>query len=105
MLSDFATHLACKLVVDCVSRTCGDDSTADRLADKCHVADDVEQLVACRLILPNKRLSVKITKFLCVAMLCANHVGKFVECILRYFSLVDNDSVVEVAALNQSGCQ
>ena len=68
VLADLATHLAGELVIDGVSRTGGDDATLDGLADKCHIADDVEQLMACALVLPYQWLVLNVTQLGSVAV-------------------------------------
>ena len=105
MLANLAAHEACKLVVDGVTGACGDDATLDRLADESHVADYVEQLVACALVVPNKRLVLYVAKLSSVATLYVNHVCKRVETLLSGLHLVDDDGVVEVAALDEVGLQ
>ena len=42
MFAYFLAHQAGKLVVHCVPGACRDDTSLDRLADECHVADDVK---------------------------------------------------------------
>ena len=82
VLADFTAHLTCKLIVDGMSRTSGDDTALDGFADKSHVANDVEELVACALILPYKRLVLDITEIVGVAVLHLDHVGQLVELLL-----------------------
>ena len=105
VLADLATHLAGELVIDGVSRTGGDDATLDGLADKCHIADDVEQLMACALVFPYQWLVLNVTQLGSVAVFYAQHVGQRVQTLLCGLSLVDDDSVVQVATLDKVGLQ
>ena len=52
MQADFLTHLAGKLIVDGMSRTRGDDTPLDGLADQGQVADYVQQFVAGAFVGP-----------------------------------------------------
>ena len=52
VLANLLAHEAGELVVYGMARTGSDDATLDRLTDERHVADDIEQLMACTLVLP-----------------------------------------------------
>ena len=101
MLANFAAHLACKLVVYGVSRTCCYDASLDRLAYERHVAYDVEELVTCTFVLPHQRLVLNVSELCGVHVRHLEEVGKLVQTLLCCLLLVDHDCVVEIAALNE----
>lgn len=103
MLAYLAAHLAGELVVDGMARAGGDDASLDGTADKGHVAYDVQKLVAGGFVAPHKRAVVEVTELCRIAVLDMQMVGKAVECLLRYLSLVYHYGIVEVAALYESG--
>ena len=82
MLANFAAHLSCKLVVDGVSGSGSNDASLDGFADECHIADDVEQFVACTFIFPYQRFVLDISQFCCVSVFHLQHVGQRVEFLL-----------------------
>ena len=61
--------------------------------------------MACALVVPNKRLVLYVAKLSSVATLYVNQVCKRVETFLCGLHLVDDDGVVEVAALDEVGLQ
>jgi hypothetical protein len=61
MSSDFFAHVSGKLIVHGMAGTGGDDASFDGLPDKGHVADDIKEFVACRLVLPEQRLGLQVT--------------------------------------------
>lgn len=93
--TDFLTHLAGKLVVDGMPRTCGNDTSLDRLANQSQVADNVQQFVAGAFVGPYQRFVVDVTQLFGVHVRHAHYVGKLVVGILRHFTLIDNNGVVQ----------
>ena len=81
--------------------TCGDDATFDGFADKSHVADDVEQLVACTFVLPRQRLVLDVAQVGCVAVLNVQHICEHIETLLRRLTLINDNGIVKVAALDE----
>lgn len=51
---------ACEAVVDGVAGACGGDVSVDTSAYECHVADDVEEFVACGLVVPHQGLCLNV---------------------------------------------
>ena len=88
-----------------MSRTRGDDTALDGLADQSQVADYVQQFVAGAFVGPYQRFVVDVTQLFGIHVRHAHYVGKLVVSILRHFALVDNDGVVQVAAFDKSGLQ
>ena len=76
MLTNLTAHLAGKLIVDCMTWTCGYDASLDRLANQGHVANDIKKLVSCTLILPYERLVLYVAQFISVTTLYLQHVGQ-----------------------------
>ena len=105
MLLDFPAHLAGKLVVDGMAWPGGNDATLDGTANEGHVADDVEQLVACTLVLPYQGLVLNVAQLCGITMLHVQHVGQLVELFLRNLALVHDDGVVQVAAFDEIGLE
>ena len=99
MFAYFFSHQASKLVVDGVSRTCGYDTTFDGFADKRHVSDNVEKLMACAFVLPDQRLVLNVTKFRRVEVRHVKEVCQLVETFLSCLPFVYYDGVVHVATL------
>lgn len=60
---DFFAYLAGKLVVDGVPRTGGDDASLDGFAYQCQVADDIQQFVAGRFVVPYQGNMVDVAQF------------------------------------------
>ena len=105
MLADLLAHLTREPIIDSVAWTCGNDASLDGSADEGHVSDDVEQLVAGALVLPHQRLVLHIAQVGSVAVLNMQHVGQHVETLLCGLTLVNDDGVVEIAALDEVGLQ
>ena len=61
--------------------------------------------MACTLILPYERLVLDITQIVGVAVFHLEHVGELVELLLRNLLLVDDNGIVEVAALYEVGLE
>ena len=101
MLADFLAHEPCKLVVDGMAGTCGNDASLDRFTDKCHVTDDVEQLMPGTLVLPHERLVLDVANLLGIHVWHLKYVGQLVELFLCSLALVDDDGIVEVASLDE----
>ena len=103
MLANLLTNLARKPIIYSMTGTGGNDATLDGLADEGHIADDVEQLVAGALILPLQGLVLDISQVGSIAMLHMQHIGQRVKALLSGLALINNDSVVQIATLNQVG--
>ena len=103
VLADFLAHHTRKHIVDGVSGAGGNDASLDGTANQCHVSDDVQQFVACGLVVPNKRLVLDVTKFLGIVPFGTGLFAQFVQYVLTGFLLIDDHCVVQVAALYQSG--
>ena len=102
MLAYLLAHHACKLIVDGMTRLGGDDTALDGLAYERHVTDDVEQLVTCRLVVPNQWLVLQIAQFGCLMTLCTSELTQLVEVFLCGLALVDDNCVVKVTSLDES---
>ena len=72
-------------------------------ADKGDVADDIEQFVACGLVVPAQGLLVDEAVLRDMDAGSAHHVGDMVEVLLVQGRVVDDDGIVEVAALDEVG--
>ena len=103
MFAYFLAHQAGKFVVHCVPGACRDDTSFDRLADECHVADDVKQLVPGAFVVPHQRLVLYVADVVGIHVGHFQEVGKLVELLLRNLLLVDDDGIVQVAALDEVG--
>ena len=101
MLADLLAQQARKLIVDSVARAGSDDAAFDRLADERHIADDIEQLMTRTLVLPLQGLVLDISQIGGIAMLYMEHVCQHVEALLSGLTLIDDDGIVEVAALDE----
>ena len=97
LLADFL----CQSGVDGVPRLCSHDAAFQRTANQRKVAEKIEQFVACWFILIHQRLVVEIAQLAHLLAWHVHQVGKTVEVFFRHFLIVDNDSVVEVATLNE----
>ena len=84
-----------------MSRTCGDDAALEGTADKGEVTDEVEQLVACGLVLGGQGDVVDISELRYLLVLYTHQVGQTVEVGLCHGGVVDDDGVVEVAPLDE----
>ena len=73
----------------------------DRLADECHIADDIEQLMTCTFVLPLQWAVLDVTQLVCIHVRHLEMVGELVELSLFYLALVDNDGIVQVTTLNE----
>ena len=100
MALQLAANLLGKSGVDGVTRTYGDYMPLERTSDESYVAENVEELVSCRLIVEVQRSVVDISEFTHVLMWNAHSVGNFVEFFLSEWRVVDYDSIVEVATLD-----
>ena len=103
VLTNLLTHQTGELIVDGMTRTSGYDAALDGFADESHIADDVEQLVACALIVPLQRLVLDVTQIGSIAMLYVEHVGQHIEALLSGLALVDHDGVIQIATLDEVG--
>ena len=105
MLTDFFAHESCELVVDGVAWTRSNNATFDGASDKGHVADDVKQFVTCALVFPYQWLVLDVAKVVGIAVLNVEHVCQHVKTLLGSLALVDDNSIVQVASLNQVSLQ
>ena len=105
MLLDFLAHQACKLVVDGVARTCGNDASLDGSSDEGHITDDIEQLVTRAFVLPLQRLWLNVADLGGIHVGHLQQVGQIVELLLRDLTLVDDDGVLQIAALDEVGVE
>ncbi len=80
---------------------CGDNASAQGASDERQVAQHVEQFVACRLVVVSEWLVVDITQLAGVFVLHLHQVGEFVEVGLLHGRVVDDDGVIQVAALDK----
>ena len=103
MLTDFLSHETCKLVVNRVTRTRGNDPSLDGFADQRHISDNIKQLMTGTLIVPLQGLVLNITKVGGIAMLYMQHVSQHVETLLCGLTLIDDDGIVEVTAFDKVG--
>ena len=105
VLTNLLAHLACKLVVDSMTRTCGNDASLDGFANQGHITNDVQQFVACALILPYQRLVLDISQLCGVAVFYTEHVCQSVKSLLGGLAFVDDDGIVHIAALDEVGLE
>ena len=105
MLANLLAHETGELVVDGMARTGGYDAALDGLADEGHVAHDVEQLMACALVLPHQRAVLYVAGLRGVHVGNVEQVGQLVEFLLGHYLLVDDDGVVQIAAFDEVGLQ
>ena len=77
----------------------------DGFAYERHVIDDIEQLMACRFIVPYQGAVVDISKFGCIHTGDVHGISQAVVAVLRHLTLVEYDRVVEVASLDESSCK
>ena len=101
-LAYLLTHEPGKFVVDGVSGSRCDDASLDGSAYQCHIANDVEQLVAGRFVVPDEGFVLDVSEHVGVAVFHTCLVTKLVEGFLCGLPFVDDDGVVEVASLHQS---
>ena len=94
-----------ELIVCGVSGTYGLDMATQAFSYESHVADNIEELMACRFVGPCERPAVDVSQLCGVASFYTESVGKLVEVLLRHLTLVDYYGVVEVAALDESHLQ
>ena len=105
MQANLFAHLAGKLVVDGVAGSGGDDASLDGFADQGQVAHNVEQLVAGTFVGPYQRFVVDVAQLFGIHVGHAHHVGQLVVVLLTHLALVDDDGVVQVAALDEASLQ
>ena len=105
MLTDLPAHLARKLVVNRVSGLGRNDTALDRTAYEGHVSDNVQELMTCRLVLPDQGLMIEKSQLLGIPMGHVDIVCELVETLLGHLLLIDDDSIVQVASLDVSGAE
>ena len=98
---DFAANLLRECGVECVTRFVGNDAAFERASDECDVANHVEQLVASRFVGEHQRLVVDVAQVGYFNWWHSHELRNLVELFLAHWLVVDYDSVVEVAALNE----
>ena len=103
MLANLLAHHAREHIINSVSWSGGDDAPLDGLADESHVANDVEQLVTGWLIVPHERLMLDVAEIVGIVMLSARQLAQLVEVLLCGLPLIDNDGIVQVTSLDETG--
>ena len=98
-------HSTSQFVIDHVTRLCSDYTTLDELSDEGEVANDVEELVACRLIVPCQRTLLDISESIGTRSLSTDSMSELVELCLFNLLVVDDYSIVKVAALDEVGIE
>ena len=88
-----------------MSGTCSYDAPLYRFAYKRHIADDVKQFMTCALVVPNEGLVLDISQLCGVKTWYTEQVGKFVEFVLFQLTLIDNDSIIHITALDEVGAE
>lgn len=101
VLANLLAHEAGELVVYGMAWTRSDDAALDRLADECHIADDIEQFMTCTFVLPLQWTVLDVTQLVGIHVRHLEMVGELVELSLFYLALVDNDGIVQVTTLNE----
>ena len=101
VFANFLSQLTGKLVVDGMTGTCGNDTALDGFTDECHIANDVEQFVACTFVLPYQWLVLNVTEFVGIAVLYAQFVCKPVKTLLCGLTLIDNNGIVHITAFDE----
>lgn len=96
-------HLASELIVDSMSGAYSHDAALDGTADQGEVADDINDLMASRLIVPDQGLGVDITEFVDVHVRHLHNIADMIDAILRDLLIINNDSIVEVTTLDKVG--
>ena len=102
VLLDVLLYCARELIIYSMSRLRGNHSAKNGLAHQGEVTDDVEQFVTCRLVVPREGLVVDVAQTGGIHVRDAERVGQFVVAFLWQLALIDDDGVVEVAALDES---
>lgn len=85
-----------------MARLISGQMSADGASHESHIAEYVEEFVACGLILPLKGTHLEESEVTGVAMLYAEAVSQTVEVGLRHDAVVDDESIGEVAAANEA---
>ena len=101
MLTNNPAHLARKLIINSMSRTCSNDTTLDRFSNKCHVANHIKEFMTGTFVLPYNWLMLYISKFACIKTWNTEKVSKSIELVLWLFNLIDNDGIIHVTALDE----
>ena len=99
MFTNFLAHQTSKLVVDGMTRTSSHDTTLDRFADKCHITNDIKELMAGTFVFPHQRLVLDVANLLSIHVRNVKYVCKLIKFLLSYLALIDNNSVIQIAAL------
>ena len=105
MLLDVFPYRARELIIYCMARLRGNHTSENGLAHQSKVADDVEQFVTCRLVVPCEGLVVDVPQTGGIHVGNAQRVGEFVVTLLWQFLLIDYDGVVEVTSLDKTKVQ
>ena len=101
VLANLLAHEAGELVVYGMAWTRSDDAALDRLADECHIADDIEQFMTCTFVLPLQWTVLDVTQLVGIHVRHLEMVGELVELSLFYLALVNNDGIVQVTTLDE----
>ena len=91
-----------KTVVDGVARLVGFHAPADGLPDEGKVAEEVENLMACRLVLPLQGAHLEESEVRGIAVGRSELIGEGVELCLRHLAVVDDEGIRQVAATDKS---
>ena len=102
---DVAAQQLGQLGVDGVAGACGYDAALEGSAYQGDVADDVKQLVACRLVVGLEGLLVDETELADMLVGHVHQVADMVKMLLAEGRVVDDDGVVKVAALDEVGLE
>ena len=98
-------HSTSQFVVDHVTRLCSYYTTLDKLSDEGEVTNDVEELVACRLIVPCQRTLLDVAESIGTWSLGTDSVCKLVKLCLLNLLVVDDYGIVEITALDEVGIE
>ena len=90
------------MIVDGVARLVGNEMTTERTAYESHIAENVEQLVAGRFVLPLQGAKLEETQMTCITMFNTEFVGQHVKLLLRHDAVINDKGIAEVAATYQS---
>ena len=104
MTAYFPPHHAREHIIYSVSWSGGNDASLDGFAYERHIANDVEQFVTRRFVIPNERFVLDVAKVVGIVMLSSGQLAELVEVLLRCLTFVDDNGVVEVAAFDKP-CQ
>ncbi len=105
MQANFFAHLTCEFIIDGVSGTRSNDSSFNGFTDQSKIADDIQQFMAGTFVGPYQRFVVNVSQQLGIHVRDSHDVGQLVIVFLGHFTFVDNDGIVQIATLDESGRQ